>query len=208
MDKNEQVVKKVAPTEVVKATPSAAPTQNRDQRRPSRDGKSGDRGPRRDREKQFQEKVIAINRVSKTVKGGRRLRFSALVALGDGKGLVGFGNGKANEVPDAIKKAMEDAKKNMVRLSILEGNTIPHEIIGKYGACSVFLKPANEGTGIVAGGPVRAIMELAGIKNIYSKVYGSRTSINMVRATMDGILHLKSPSKIAALRGKSIKDIK
>lgn len=202
MEINEKVVEKtVATTEVVKQNPAP----NRGDRRPRSD--RGERGPRRDREKQFQEKVISINRVSKTVKGGRRLRFSALVALGDGKGLVGFGNGKANEVPDAIKKAMEDARKNIVRLPLFEGDTIPHQITGKYGACSVFLKPANPGTGIVAGGPVRTIMELAGIKNIYSKVYGSRTSINMVRATMDGINHLKTPGKIAALRGKSLKDI-
>lgn len=198
MEKNENIEQNVQTTEV-------APSQNRE-RRPSRP--RGERGPRREREKQFQEKVIAINRVSKTVKGGRRLRFSALVAIGDGKGLVGFGTGKANEVPDAIRKALDDAKKNLVRLSILEGDTIPHEITGKYGACSVFLKPAREGTGIVAGGPVRAMMELAGIKNIYSKVYGSRTSINIVRATMDGVINLKSPGKIAALRGKSVKDIK
>lgn len=198
MEKNENIEQNVQTTEV-------APSQNRE-RRPSRP--RGERGPRREREKQFQEKVIAINRVSKTVKGGRRLRFSALVAIGDGKGLVGFGTGKANEVPDAIRKALDDAKKNLVRLSILEGDTIPHEITGKYGACIVFLKPAREGTGIVAGGPVRAMMELAGIKNIYSKVYGSRTSINIVRATMDGVINLKSPGKIAALRGKSVKDIK
>lgn len=207
MEKTENVVQNIEKTEVKKAAPAAPVTPSNPRERKPYRGRS-ERGPRREREKQFQEKVISINRVSKTVKGGRRLRFSALVAIGDGKGLVGFGTGKANEVPDAIRKALEDAKKNLIRLSILEGDTIPHEITGKYGACSVFLKPAREGTGIVAGGPVRAMMELAGIKNIYSKVYGSRTSINIVRATMNGITSLKSPAKIAALRGKSVKDIK
>lgn len=205
MEQNEKVVEKVASPEVKREASNAPSYPSNRERRPNRN--RGDRGPRREREKQFQEKVISINRVSKTVKGGRRLRFSALVAIGDGKGLVGFGTGKANEVPDAIRKALDDAKKNLVRLQIFEGDTIPHVITGKYGACSVFLKPAREGTGIVAGGPVRAMMELAGIKNIYSKVYGSRTSINIVRATMDGVLNLKSPGKIAALRGKTVAEI-
>jgi small subunit ribosomal protein S5 len=174
-------------------------------------GGPGNRGPRRDRdrnEKQYDEKVISINRVSKTVKGGRRMRFAALVAIGDNQGNFGFGTGKANEVPDAIKKALDAAKKNLMRVPVVKGETIPHTIIGKYGACSVYLKPAPEGTGVIAGGAVRAILELAGVKNIYSKVYGSRASINMVRATVNGLKRLKTAGKIASLRGKSIKEIR
>ncbi len=176
----------------------------RDDRRP------GGRGPRRggDRDKQFKDTVVSINRVSKTVKGGRRMRFSVLVAVGDGKGQVGFGTGKANEVPDAIKKATEAARKNVKRISIVKGDTIPHTIEGKYGACKVFLKPAPVGAGVIAGGPVRAVLELAGIKNIYSKVYGSRTAINIVRATIGGLTSLKTVTKVANLRGKSPKEIK
>lgn len=194
----------VVASPVSKPTPSEprAPRPQRDSRR------SGGRGPRRDREKQYQEQVISINRVSKTVKGGRRLRFSVLVAIGDGKGTVGYGTGKANEVPDAIRKALDSAKKNLYKVPVVKGDTIPHAITAKYGACNIFLKPAPEGTGLVAGGPVRAVLELAGIKNIYSKVYGSRTSINMVRATVDGISQLKTIGKIAALRGKSVKEIR
>ena len=179
--------------------------------RPQRNGnfKRRPRGNfRRREEKQLQESVIAINRVSKTVKGGRRLKFSVLVAVGDGKGMVGFGTGKANEVPDAIKKALDAAKKNLVHVPVVKGDTIPHDVMARYGACKVYLKPAREGTGVISGGPVRAIMELAGIKNIYSKVYGSRTPINMVRATVNGLANLKTVNKVAAIRGKSVKDIK
>lgn len=189
-----------------------AQPQEKSERRPFR--KDGKKPFRKDNNKKvfekrepFQERLIEIKSVSKTVKGGRRRKFSALIALGDGKGLVGFGMGKANEVPDAIKKAKEAAKKNMVRVSVIKGDTIPHEVKGKYGACSVFLKPAPVGTGIIAGGPVRAVLELAGIKNIYSKVYGSRTPINIVRSTMVGLTSLKTVGKVAALRGKSGKDI-
>ena len=174
-------------------------------------GSASNRGPRRDRdrnEKQYDEKVISINRVSKTVKGGRRMRFAALVAIGDNQGNFGFGTGKANEVPDAIKKALDAAKKNLMRVPVVKGETIPHTIIGKYGACSVYLKPAPDGTGVIAGGAVRAILELAGVKNIYSKVYGSRASINMVRATVNGLKRLRTAGKIASLRGKSIKEIR
>ena len=190
--------------------PSARPQQGRGPRPNNRGQRpGGNRGPRRDRDqKQFEEKVIAINRVSKTVKGGRRLRFAALVAIGDNQGNFGFGTGKANEVPDAIKKALDASKKNLMRAPVVKGETIPHTVIGKYGACSVFLKPAPQGTGVIAGGPVRAILELAGVKNIYSKVYGSRASINMVRATVNGLKKLKTAGKIASLRGKSIKEIK
>ena len=159
------------------------------------------------KEKEFQERVVTIKRISKTVKGGRRMRFSALVVIGDGKGTVGFGLGKANEVPDAIRKALDDAKKNTYRVPMVKPDTLPHEIMGQYGAAKIFLKPAPEGTGIIAGGPVRAVLELAGIKNIYSKVYGSRISVNVIRATIDGIKRSTTASRVAALRGKSVKEI-
>lgn len=159
------------------------------------------------KEKEFQERVVTIKRISKTVKGGRRMRFSALVVIGDGKGTVGFGLGKANEVPDAIRKALDDAKKNTCRVPMVKPDTLPHEIMGQYGAAKIFLKPAPEGTGIIAGGPVRAVLELAGIKNIYSKVYGSRVSVNVVRATIDGIKRSTTASRVANLRGKSVKEI-
>ena len=165
------------------------------------------RPARKEKDNRFEERVVSINKICKTVKGGRRLRFSALVVVGDGKGYVGFGTGKANEVPDAIKKALEAAKKNLYRVPMIKGDTIPHEIIGEFGSSKVFMKPAPEGTGIVAGGPVRAVLELAGVKNIYSKVYGSRTPINIVRATIDGIANMKTISKVAALRGKEPKEI-
>lgn len=169
---------------------------------PRKDGKKFQKreGGKRDFEKQYEEKVISINRVSKTVKGGRHMRFAALVAVGDGKGNVGFGCGKASEVPDAIKKALEAAKKNMIHVTLVKNGTISHDIYGKFGACSIYLKPAPEGKGVIAGGPVRAILELAGVKNIYSKVYGSRTPINCVRATVNGLKNLKTSAQVAALR--------
>ena len=166
-----------------------------------RDGK-GQRRPRQEEVKEYKESVVEINRISKTVKGGRRMRFSALIVVGNGKGKYAFGTGKAAEVPDAIKKALEAAKKNTSTFKIVKGDTIPHEVIGKFGACQVFLKPAPEGTGIIAGGPVRAILELAGIRNVYSKVYGSRAPINIIRATHNGLNNLKSYSQVQALRAK------
>ena len=135
------------------------------------------------------------------------MRFAALVVVGDGKGYVGFGTGKANEVPDAIKKALDAAKKNLYKVPMVKGGTFPHDIMGEYGAAKVFMKPAPIGAGIIAGGPVRAVLELAGIKNVYSKVYGSRTPINVVRATINGIQNMKTVSKVAALRGKDPKEI-
>lgn len=172
-----------------------------DKRQGGRDGKR--RPDRREKEvKEYEERVVTINRVSKTVKGGRRMKFSALVVIGDGKGKYGFGTGKSGEVPDAIKKALEAAKKNTFRIHISKGDTISHEIVGKFGACNVFLKPAPEGTGIIAGGPVRAILELAGIKNVCSKVYGSRAPINIIRATNQGLEGLHTYSEVKALRGK------
>lgn len=169
-----------------------------------------ERKPRRDREreKEFEERVVTINRVTKVVKGGRRFRFAALVVIGDKKGRVGFGTGKANEVPDAIKKAIEDAKKNVFTVPIINGSTIPHEITGRYGAGEIFLRPASEGTGVIAGGPVRAVLELAGVNDILSKCLGSRTPINMVRATISALQELKTIEEIARLRGKKPEEIR
>ncbi|MEG0170105.1 30S ribosomal protein S5 [Anaerorhabdus sp.] len=169
-----------------------------------------ERKPRRvEREKEFEERVVVINRVSKTVKGGRRMRFSALVVVGDKKGRVGYGTGKANEVPDAIKKAIEAAKKNVVSISLVNGGkTIPHSITGVYGAGEVFLRPAAEGTGVIAGGAVRAVLELAGVSDVLSKCIGSRTPINMVHATMEALTNLKTVESVAKLRDKKPQEIR
>ena len=170
--------------------------------------KNGKRPLREKKQDEFEDRTVAVNRVVKTVKGGRKLRFASLIVAGDKKGRVGMGTGKAKEVPDGIKKAAERARKNTIVVPMVKGNTIPHSVIGRHGACRVFLRPDPEGTGIVAGGPVRAVLELAGIRNIYSKVYGSRTYINVVRATFNAIENLKTVEKVAALRGKSVNEIK
>ncbi|MCI5774605.1 MAG: 30S ribosomal protein S5 [Erysipelotrichaceae bacterium] len=169
-----------------------------------------ERKPRRVREeKEFEERVVVINRVSKTVKGGRRMRFSALVVVGDRKGRVGYGLGKANEVPDAIKKAVEAAKKNVFRVNLVDkGRTIPHEVTGVYGAGEVFLKPAAEGTGVIAGGAVRAVLELAGITDVLSKCIGSRRPINVVHATVAALQDLKTVESVAKLREKKPTEIR
>ena len=154
----------------------------------------------------LQERVVDIKRVTKTVKGGRIFKFAALVVVGDGNGTVGFGLGKAGEVPDAIRKGIDDAKKNLYTVT-LKGTTIPHEVIGKFGAGRVLLKPAAEGTGVIAGGPARAVLETVGVKDIRTKAIRSNNPCNVVRATMNGLLSLRDAKQVAATRGKTIKEI-
>ena len=199
---NENAQPSKAPVENKENAEGRRPRGNRDDRRPRRDGKRGDRRERREEVKEYEERVVFINRVSKTVKGGRRMKFTALVVVGDHKGKYGFALAKAAEVPDAIKKASEAAKKNTFTIKLVKGATISHEVVGKFGACNVYLKPAPEGTGIIAGGPVRAVLELAGVQNVCSKVYGSRAPINIIRATNQGLNNLKSYKAMKELRGK------
>ena len=155
---------------------------------------------------EFKEKLVAVNRVSKTVKGGRNMRFSALMVVGDEKGRVGCGMGKAVEIPEAIRKGTEDAKKQMITVP-LNGTTIPHEVVGVFGTAKVKMMPAPEGTGVIAGGPVRAVLEAVGIKNIVTKSIGSNNKINMVRATLAGLSQLRSAEQVAKLRGKTVEEL-
>ncbi len=154
----------------------------------------------------FKEKLITVNRVSKTVKGGKQFSFTALTVVGDGAGRVGFGYGKAREVPQAISKAMEQARKNMISVP-LKGLTLQHEIWGMHGATKVFMRPASDGTGVIAGGAMRAVFEVAGVQNVLAKSFGSRNPINMVRATLEGLKNMNMPSEIAAKRGKSLDEL-
>ena len=174
------------------------------------DGKRPNRKPRKTFDKpksDLEEKVIFINRVTKVVKGGRQFRFSATVVVGDRKGKVGLGTGKAKEMPDAVKKATQAASKNLINVELIDNRTISHEITVKEGAVRVMLKPAAEGTGVKAGGPVRDVLELAGVKDVLSKSLGSSTKVNMARATLNALKQQKSPSHVAALRGKTVEEI-
>ena len=174
------------------------------------DVKNNKRRPKRTFDKpksDLEEKVIFINRVTKVVKGGRQFRFSATVVVGDRKGKVGLGKGKAKEMPDAVKKATQQASKNLINVELIDNRTIAHEIIVKEGAVRVMLKPAKEGTGVKAGGPVRDVLELAGVKDVLSKSLGSSTKVNMARATLNALKMQKSPSHVAALRGKTVEEI-
>lgn len=167
------------------------------------------RGGRRDRDEnpEFSDRLVAINRVSKTVKGGKRFGFAALVVVGDQKGRVGFGKGKAKEVPEAIRKATEQAKRQMIRVQLREGRTLHHDMEGRHGAGKVVMRTAPEGTGIIAGGPMRAVFEMLGIKDVVSKSLGSQNPYNMIRATMDGLRKESSPRSVAQRRGKKVADI-
>ena len=167
-----------------------------------------DRRPARRQEENdgFIKKLIQVNRVTKVVKGGRNMRFAALVVVGDGKGKVGVGSGKANEVPEAIEKAQAQAKRNLINVPMMD-TTIPHEVIGKFGKGAVLMLPAEEGTGVIAGGPVRAVMEAAGIKNIRTKSHGTSNPVNCVKAVIEGLAQLKTAEQVAALRGKTVEEI-
>ena len=194
--------KEIEKVEEVKATEKVEKTE----RKPR---KSNDkRQPRQRQQKLYEEEVISIGRVTKVTKGGRHFRFSAVVVVGDRKGKVGLGTGKSNEVPDAIKKAVQAATKNVVKVSIVEDRTIPHEATGVCGASKVMLKPAAKGTGVKAGGPVRAVLEMAGVKDILSKSLGSSTKVNMAQATLNALKSQRTIEEVARLRGKKVEEIR
>ena len=196
MEKEIEKVEEVKSTEKVEKT-ERKPRQQRERR-----------APRQRQPKLYEEEVISIGRVTKVTKGGRHFRFSAVVVVGDRKGKVGLGTGKSNEVPDAIKKASQAAAKNVVKVSIVEDRTIPHEAIGVCGASKVMLKPATKGTGVKAGGPVRAVLEMAGVKDILSKSLGSSTKVNMAYATLEALKSQKTIEEVARLRGKKVEEIR
>lgn len=197
MEKEIEKVEEVKSTEKVEKT-ERKPRKSNDKRQP--------RQARQ--QKLYEEEVISIGRVTKVTKGGRHFRFSAVVVVGDRKGKVGLGTGKSNEVPDAIKKASQAAAKNVVKVSIVEDRTIPHEAIGVCGASRVMLKPANKGTGVKAGGPVRSVLEMAGVKDILSKSLGSSTKVNMAYATLEALKSQKTIEEVARLRGKKVEEIR
>ena len=197
MEKEIEKVEEVESTEKVEKT-ERKPRQSREKRQPRQA-----RQP-----KLYEEEVISIGRVTKVTKGGRHMRFSAVVVVGDRKGKVGLGTGKSNEVPDAIKKASQAAAKNIVKVSIVEERTIPHEAIGVCGASKVMLKPARKGTGVKAGGPVRSVLEMAGVKDILSKSLGSSTKVNMAYATLEALKAQKTVEEVARLRGKKVEEIR
>ena len=166
-----------------------------------------ERGGREERDSEFIDKLVHINRVAKVVKGGRRFGFAALVVVGDQKGRVGFGHGKAREVPEAIRKATDAAKRSLTRVPLREGRTLHHDVLGRHGAGKVFLRAAPPGTGIIAGGPMRAVFEVMGVQNVLAKCLGSTNPYNVVRATIDGLTKMNTPSDIAAKRGKTVEEI-
>ena len=202
MEKEIEKVEKVEPTEKVEKT-NRKPRQQKE-RKENKEGKT----PRQRQQKMYEEEVISIGRVTKVTKGGRHFRFSAVVVVGDRKGKVGLGTGKSNEVPDAIKKASQAATKNVVKVSIVEERTIPHEATGVCGASKVMLKPATKGTGVKAGGPVRSVLEMAGVKDILSKSLGSSTKVNMAYATLEALKSQKTIEEVAHLRGKKVEEIR
>ncbi len=187
---------------IVNTIPENNKNANNEKKKYIKKNNSNNRFKKQQKDKIFEEKVVTVNRVTKVTKGGRQFRFAAIVVIGDKKGKVGLGTGKANEVPDAIKKAIKSAMKSLVKIPIVK-STIPHEIIGKYGGGKILLKPAKPGKGIIAGGPVRLLIELSGIKNIYSKSLGSNTSINMIRATLEGFKGLKTAEQFLFLKSKT-----
>lgn len=200
MEKEIEKVEEVKSEETKTVKSERKPRQSKDNKR--------QRQPRQRQQKLYEEEVISIGRVTKVTKGGRHFRFSAVVVVGDRKGKVGLGTGKANEVPDAIKKASQAAQKNVVKVSIVEDRTIPHEAIGRCGASKVMLKPANKGTGVKAGGPVRSVLEMAGVKDILSKSLGSSTKVNMAYATLEALKSQKTIEHVAYLRGKKVEEIR
>ena len=180
---------------------------DRNRRPNNRDGKPGFKKKFEPKKKLLEEKVVSISRVTKVTKGGRNFRFSATMVVGDGKGLVGIGTGKSNEVPEAIKKGIQAANKNLVKVAIIDARTVPHEAIGTCGRARVLIKPAKKGSGVAAGGAARAVLELAGVKDIMAKSLGSQTHANVAKATLDALMQQRTPEKIAELRGKKVEEL-